>query len=62
MSIKGFIQRGTFQGDALSLLLLVIVTMSPNHILKKCACGYKLRKLKEKINHRMKKGKKVRKL
>ena len=39
------IQRGIFQGDALSPLLFVIAMMSLNHILRKCTAGYKLSKL-----------------
>ena len=38
------IQRGIFQGDALSPLLFVIATMPPNHILRNCSGGYKLTK------------------
>ena len=44
------IQRGIFQGDALSPLLFVIAMMPLNHILRKCIAGYKLSKLQEKIN------------
>ena len=47
------IQRGIFQGDALSLLLFVIAMMPLNHILRKCTTGYKLSKSQEKINHLM---------
>ena len=36
------IQRGIFQGDALSPLLFIIVMMPLNHILRKCIAGYKL--------------------
>ena len=36
------IQRGIFQGDALSPLLFVIAMTPLNHILRKCAAGYKL--------------------
>ena len=39
------IQRGIFQGDALSHLLFIIAMISLNHILRKCAAGYKLRTL-----------------
>ena len=35
------IQRGIFQGDALSTLLFVIALMSLDHILRKCTTGYK---------------------
>ena len=44
------IQRGIFQGDALSPLLFVIAMMPLNHILRKCTAGYKLSKSQEKIN------------
>ena len=47
------IQRGIFQGDALSPLLFIIAMMPLNHILKKCSTGYKLSKPQEKINHLM---------
>ena len=45
------IQRGIFQGDALSSLLFIIAMMSVNHILRKCTVGYKLSRLQEKVNH-----------
>ena len=45
------IQRGIFQGDALLLLLFIIARMPLNHILRKCAAGYKLSRLQKKINH-----------
>ena len=38
------IQRGIFQGDALSLLLFIIAMMPLNHILRKCTAGYIARK------------------
>ena len=47
------IQRGIFQGDALSPLLFVIAMMPFNHILRKCTTGYKLSKSEETINHQM---------
>ena len=47
------IQRGIFQGYALSPLLFIIAMMPLNHILRKCAAGYKLSRSQEKINHLM---------
>ena len=44
------IQRGIFQGDALSPFLLVIAMMQLNHILRKHTAGYKPSKSQEKIN------------
>ena len=35
------IQRGIYQGDALSPLLLIIAMIPLNHILRKCTAGYK---------------------
>ena len=42
------IQRGIFHGDALSLLLYIIVILPLNHMLRKCTGGYKLHKSQEK--------------
>ena len=50
---EGKVKRGIFQGDALSQLLFIIAIMPLNHIFRKCATGYKLVKLREKINHLM---------
>ena len=47
------IQRGIFQGDALSSLLFMIAMMPLNHILRKCTAGYKLIRSQEKIIHLM---------
>ena len=48
------IQKGIFQGDALSQLLFIISMMPLIHILRKCTAGYKLSRSQEKkINHLM---------
>ena len=47
------IQRGIFQGDAILSLLFIIAMMPLNHILRKCAAGYKLSRSLGKINHLM---------
>ena len=50
--VEANIQRGIFQGDALSPLLFIIAMMSLKHVPRKCTAGYKLRS-QEKINHLM---------
>ena len=47
------IQRGIFQGYALSPPLFIIAMMPLNHILRKCTAGYKLSRSQEKINQLM---------
>ena len=46
-SLQVKIQRGIFQGGALSPLLFVIAMMPLSHILRKCTAGYKPSKLQE---------------
>ena len=45
------LQRGIFQGDALSPLLFIIAKMTLNQIFRKCTTGYKFSKSPETINH-----------
>ena len=45
------VQRGIFQGDALSPLPFIIAMMPLNYILRKCTVGYKLCKSLEKSCH-----------
>ena len=45
------VQRGIFQGDALSLLLFIIAMMPLNYILRKFTARCKLSKSQENINH-----------
>ena len=47
------IQRGIFQGDALSPLQFMFAMIPLNPILRKCTSGYKLSRSQEKINHLM---------
>ena len=47
------VQRGIFQGNALSPLLFIIVMLPLSHILRKCTAVYKLGRSQEKINHLM---------
>ena len=47
------IQRGIFQGDALSPSQFIITMMPLNYILRKCTAKYKLSRSQEKINHLM---------
>ena len=43
------IQRGIFQGDEHSLLLLIIAMMPLNHIIRKFAGDYKFTSLQERL-------------
>ena len=52
-SAEAKIQRGVFQGDALSPFLFIIAMMPLNHIHRKCTAGYKLSRSQEDINHLM---------
>ena len=47
------IQRGIFQGDALSPLLSIIKMMPLNYIFRKSTARYELSKSQENINHLM---------
>ena len=47
------LQRGIFQGNALSPLQFVIAMILLNHILRKYTAGYKITKLQEKIKIRI---------
>ena len=47
------IQRGIFQGDAVSQFLSVTAMVPLNYILRKCTGECKLYKSQEKINHLM---------
>ena len=51
--VEAKVQRGIFQGDALSPLLFIISMMPLNDILRKCTARYKLSRSQEKINHLM---------
>ena len=45
------IERGIFEGDALSPLLFVVAMIPLTHVLRKITSGYEFTKSKEKINH-----------
>ena len=47
------IQRGIFQGYALSPLQFIIAMMPLNHMLRKCTAGYKFSTSQEKVTHLM---------
>ena len=51
--VEAKIQKGIFQGDALSSLPIVIAMVPINDILRNCLRGYKLTKSQEKFNHLM---------
>ena len=53
LTAEAKIQKGIFQGNALSPLLFIIMMMSLNYILRKCTAGYEVSKSQEKINHLM---------
>ena len=47
------IQRGIFQRNAISPLLVIITMMPLNHLLRKYSAGYILNKSQEMVHHRM---------
>ena len=47
------VERGIFQGDALSPLLFITAMMPLNHIVRKCSARYKLSKSQENMIHQM---------
>ena len=48
LTAEATIQRGIFQGDALSPSLFIITMMPLNHVHRKCTAGYKLSRSQEK--------------